>query len=152
MKKIIRVVFWASIGVIIIKMGKTFFKIRSYTKFAVFGGINEKFETIELTDKSYATIFGGVNIDLRKVTLPQTGTTINIYSRFGGVNIKLPKNWNVTMEGTSKHSEIRNVAEFDIKNKTAPQLKIVHDLKFSGMNISIPKAESSLTEKLEKTD
>ena len=152
MKKFIRFMFWAGISVVIIKIVKAFYKTKSYSKVVIFGGINKKFKAIELTDKSYAIIFGGINLDLREVTLPETGITIKVYSRFGGINIKVPKSWNVKTEGKAEKSNINNSTEYISQNDSVPQLKISYDLKFSGLNIAFPKTENGPTENHEQTD
>ena len=143
--------FWAGLTAVIIKIAKAFYKTRSYSKIAVFGGINEKFEAIDLTNKSYATIFGGVNLDLREVTLPKSGITIKVYSRLGGINIKVPKSWNINIEGKAKNSSINNTTKYDLQNNSVPQLKISYDLKYSGLNIVFPKTEDDITENYEQT-
>ncbi|MCK4956045.1 MAG: hypothetical protein KAS49_00310 [Candidatus Cloacimonetes bacterium] len=136
MKKLLKFIFFVCIGTITIRFIKNIIKLSTYRKVTVFGNIETPLATKELTDKSYALLFGSMNLDLRAATIAGNEMTIKIYSRFSGINIKLPQDWNISIEGREKDSGIYTKVNYDETNTTSPQLKIVYDIKFSGMKIT----------------
>ena len=62
---------------------------------ALFGGVNRKFTTNDFRGGSVSAMFGGVEIDLRRAAMQQDSATVDVSTAFGGIEFKVPANWQV---------------------------------------------------------
>lgn len=67
---------------------------------AIFSGVDKVIHTDNFKGANIMTIFGGVDLDLRKAKAIETGCVINVTALFGGAEIMVPENWNVIISGT----------------------------------------------------
>jgi hypothetical protein len=67
---------------------------------AIFGGV-ERRTTGDFQGGNITAMFGGVNVNLRKAGMAAESAIIDISTMFGGVEIKVPENWIVVLQGTS---------------------------------------------------
>ncbi|MDD3788552.1 MAG: DUF5668 domain-containing protein [Petrimonas sp.] len=67
-------------------------------KEVVFGGSENIFLDPVFYGGDIDAVFGGVILDLRKTTLPEGETYLNIDAVFGGVTLYIPDNWVVTVK------------------------------------------------------
>lgn len=66
---------------------------------AIFGSVEKTVQSNEFRGATVMTLFGGVELDLRKAKAIEAGCTINITTLFGGTEIMVPENWNVIITG-----------------------------------------------------
>jgi len=66
----------------------------------IFGGGNQRIASHKLRGGKITSIFGGSEIDLSE-SKPVSGSVIDVFTMFGGAEIKVPNDWNVKIEVTS---------------------------------------------------
>ncbi len=66
-----------------------------FEKDVVFGGSENVFLDPVLKGGDINVVFGGVVLDLRKTTLPETTVYLDIDAIFGGVTLYIPEDWRV---------------------------------------------------------
>ena len=69
-----------------------------YRRAVVFGGAEDVFLEPVFRGGEVSAVFGGVELDLRKTTLPEGDTHLDVSVVFGGLELILPKEWKVINE------------------------------------------------------
>lgn len=64
-----------------------------YVRKVVFGGHEDIFLEPVFRGGKIETVFGGVELDLRRTSLPEGDTYLNIEAVFGGIKLYLPDDW-----------------------------------------------------------
>ncbi|MDR2894872.1 MAG: cell wall-active antibiotics response protein [Alistipes sp.] len=67
----------------------------------IFGGCEQVYLDPVFRGGSITTIFGGVNLDLRRTSLPEGETFLKVETLFGGVEIDAPDDWEIEIRGES---------------------------------------------------
>jgi len=67
----------------------------------VFGGCEQVYLDPVFRGGKISTLFGGVELDLRRTSLPEGDTYLRIESIFGGVEIDMPEEWLVELRSES---------------------------------------------------
>jgi len=75
---------------------------------AIFGGAEQTAYTSNFRGGIAEAIFGGVELDLRDAKLSQEGASMNLTALFGGVELRVPSEWNVQVSGTPIFGGIEN--------------------------------------------
>jgi predicted membrane protein len=70
-------------------------------EFAIFGGANRRIDSQEFEGGDAVAMFGGVQLDLRKADTKLKEVNIDVTAAFGGIEIKVPETWAVSMRVTS---------------------------------------------------
>jgi hypothetical protein len=70
-------------------------------EFAIFGGGNRRIDSQQFEGGSAVALFGGVQLDLRKADMKLPEVNVDVTAAFGGVEIKVPETWAVSMRVTS---------------------------------------------------
>lgn len=65
----------------------------------VFGGITRRIESQEFEGGHLSSVFGGIEIDLRKANTKRDEIVIEANAVFGGIELVVPENWRVTVKG-----------------------------------------------------
>ncbi|WP_410765366.1 LiaF transmembrane domain-containing protein [Haloferax sp. DFSO60] len=65
---------------------------------AVFGGREARVTTGRFDGGDATVIFGGIDLDLRDVTDVSMPARLNVTSLFGGIEISVPREWNVQID------------------------------------------------------
>lgn len=68
------------------------------TGFAAFGGVEKRNKTQTFTGADLTAMFGGTELDLRDAAIATPPARINATALFGGVEIIVPREWNVRMD------------------------------------------------------
>lgn len=68
-------------------------------EWSIFGGGERQFTTHEFQGGEVLAIFGGWGIDLTRADIKQNEAVIEANCIFGGVEIRVPEAWNVTVRG-----------------------------------------------------
>ncbi len=68
---------------------------------AVFGNVKRKLETENFQGGEAMSVFGSVEIDLRRarISSPAKSAIIEANALFGGVKIRIPENWRINVKG-----------------------------------------------------
>jgi predicted membrane protein len=67
--------------------------------FVLFSGMEARPQTANFRGGSVTAIFGGAEIDLRGATLAKEGALLELTAAFGGVNVTIPKDWRLDING-----------------------------------------------------
>jgi hypothetical protein len=68
---------------------------------SIFGGITRKISSKAFKGGSIYTVFGGAFINLRPAQLFEEGGVLDLYATFGGITIRLPKEWPIEIRPTA---------------------------------------------------
>lgn len=66
---------------------------------ALLGGIERRVSTQDFSGGEITAIMGGCQLDLRKASI-QGEAVLNVFAMWGGIEIKVPDDWTVSLEGT----------------------------------------------------
>ncbi len=67
--------------------------------FVIFYGLEVRPPIANFRGGSATAIFGGANIDLRESVLAKEGAFLELTAAFGGINVIVPKEWRVDIDG-----------------------------------------------------
>lgn len=70
-------------------------------EFAIFGGGHRRIDSQEFEGGDAVALFGGVQLDLRQAETKLQELNIDVTAAFGGVEIRVPETWAVSMRVTS---------------------------------------------------
>lgn len=71
----------------------------AYTSaFAAFGGVEKRNTSRTFSGGDLIAVFGGTELDLRDAGIGATPATIDAIALFGGVDVVVPRDWNVRMD------------------------------------------------------
>ena len=79
--------------------------------------------------------FGGMELDLRAAALAEGGATLALEVIFGGVKVKVPDNWQVTVTSGTHFGGVTENRRQPAPEDTAGQLTITGKLVFGGLEI-----------------
>jgi hypothetical protein len=65
----------------------------------VFGGINRRIDSQDFEGGHLSSVFGGIEIDLRKANTKKDEIVIEADAVFGGIELLVPESWRVTVKG-----------------------------------------------------
>jgi hypothetical protein len=65
----------------------------------VFGGINRRIDSQDFEGGHLSSVFGGIEIDLRKANTKKDEIVIEADAVFGGIELLVPETWRVTVKG-----------------------------------------------------
>ncbi len=75
--------------------------IARLNEFAMFGGVDRKINSQDFRGGQLFAAFGGHEIDLKQARLATSPVTIDASVIFGGIDIKIPEDWSVSVEGVA---------------------------------------------------
>jgi predicted membrane protein len=68
-------------------------------EWAVFGGVERRISAQDFEGGEAFAMFGGIELDLREAAMKGNQAVIQANAIFGGVEIRVPENWLVTIQG-----------------------------------------------------
>ena len=68
---------------------------------AVFGGVDRHIAAQDFHEAQCTAVFGGCKIDLRDAQIQGSEATMSTYAIFGGVEIRVPDDWEIVIHNTS---------------------------------------------------
>ncbi|MDR0332072.1 MAG: cell wall-active antibiotics response protein [Dysgonamonadaceae bacterium] len=109
-----------------------------YNRSVFFGGAEDVFLEPVFRGGKIEVLFGGVELDLRKTTLPEGDTHLSFEVLFGGVELRIPDTWKVeqkidAMFGGVEENQKRQSHTFEIDNSR--RLIITGEVLFGGCEI-----------------
>jgi hypothetical protein len=102
--------------------------------FNVFSGSEIASHSKEFQGGSISAIFGGAEVDLRDA-LPTPDARLDIFTAFGGVEVKVPDGWQVEVKGLPLFGGIENATAKEAVAANAPRLSISATVLFGGLEI-----------------
>ncbi|MEE8342106.1 MAG: DUF5668 domain-containing protein [Candidatus Neomarinimicrobiota bacterium] len=102
---------------------------------AVFGGTNHVITSQNFKGGETMALFGGVELNLRGAKISEDGCKINATALFGGVEMIVPKDWNVILSGTPIFGAIDNKAQNSSDTKTGKDVHIHCTVAFGAVEI-----------------
>ncbi|HEX5996641.1 MAG TPA: DUF1707 domain-containing protein [Jiangellales bacterium] len=102
---------------------------------AIFGGVSRRGQWVVPAHYRVKAIFGGVDLDLREARLETAEVTIESKAVFGGVNIVVPPDVTVIMEGTGIFGGFGGDAEDVQPPAGAPVVRVTGKAVFGGVAV-----------------
>jgi len=130
---------------------KTMTKVKvlkaTYDQVITFNGAEKKYEIFE--GDSYAAVFAGVEIDLSEAEMVGESTSLRIYAEFAGVEITVPSDWNVKVDGIADKAGVSNQVDYRPDDTTSKRLTIDYNIKFAGLEIKRADLEEAIEIEIE---
>jgi hypothetical protein len=104
------------------------------SSFNVFSGSELSSHSKVFRGGSVSAIFGGAEIDLRDAR-PAPGANLDIFTAFGGVEIKVPGDWQVLVRGLPLFGGIENVTARQQLPDDHPVMTVNATVLFGGLEI-----------------
>lgn len=101
-------------------------------EFAFMGGGDRVVRAQDFRGGEITAIMGGFGIDLRGAAIAGDSATINIFTLWGGVDLKVPEDWNVAVAGTPILGVFTNSARAFRQGDAAAKTLIVKGVAIMG--------------------
>lgn len=108
---------------------------------AIFGGAERRIKTQNFKGGRATSVFGGVELDFRDANIEGDEATLEINCIFGGVEIRVPDNWNVhsmtipVLGGYSDKTRLSAAPPQDSTNSKQKTLIVTGAIIFGGVEI-----------------
>ena len=102
--------------------------------FTAFGGNEIASHSDHFEGGSIGAVFGGAELDLRDAHLAP-GAALDVFTAFGGTEIKVPQGWNVITHGLPLFGGFENVTTGEALPPDAPTLDISATVLFGGLEV-----------------
>jgi hypothetical protein len=103
--------------------------------FHIFSGSETASRSQAFRGGSVSVLFGGSELDLREAA-PASGATLDVFVAFGGVEIKVPRGWEVNIKGLPIFGGFENATAQDALGEGAPTLIVSATALFGGVEVS----------------
>lgn len=104
------------------------------SSFNIFSGSELSSHSKQFQGGSVSTLFGGAEIDLRDA-VPAPDASLDVFTAFGGVEIRVPDGWQVNMHGLPLFGGFENATKKDTLPADAPKLDISATALFGGIEV-----------------
>ena len=110
------------------------------TVVGIFGGGDHRFATDRFTGVEAFVMFGGVELDLRDVSVPAPPAVVEALCLFGGVELRVPEDWDVQMDalalfGGVEDTRPRHRPDDPSDRGTEPDLVVTGLVLFGGVEV-----------------
>lgn len=102
---------------------------------ALFTGVDVRVTSQDFTGGQLEAIFGGVECDLREAKILGKVASLSATAIFGGVDIRVPQDWNIVVKGTPIFGGIDDKNVMRPHDPNAPMLVIDVTAVFGGVEI-----------------
>jgi len=105
---------------------------------AVFSGSRRNVDSKDFRGGEIVAIFGGVRLDLRQAAMTLDRAVLDINAVFGGVELRVPENWSVTLKGAGIFGgfDDKTIHPKPDPNVKTPELVITGAAVFGGMSVT----------------
>jgi predicted membrane protein len=102
---------------------------------AIFSGFKRRIDAQDFKGGDIVALFGGVHLDLRHAAISGDRASIDVNAMFGGIDIRVPENWLVTMKGVGIFGafEDKTIRPRPDPNVKSPELVITGTGVFAGI-------------------
>lgn len=103
---------------------------------SVFGGVVRRLESQNFQGGEIFTMFGGVELDLRKSAIPPgTTATIDVHCMFGGVVMRVPETWSVDTRVVAVFGGVEDKSVGTNSGGASAGLILIGNVMFGGVEI-----------------
>ena len=108
------------------------------TAVGIFGGGERRLSTDRFTGAELLAVFGGIDLDLRDVSVPAPPAVVEAVCVFGGVEIRVPEEWDVRIDvlalfgGASDDRPRRGATD---RERGDPDLVVTGFVAFGGVEV-----------------
>lgn len=106
----------------------------SVNSFNMFSGSQVSSHSSSFAGGRIGAVFGAAEVDLRDAT-PAAGATLDVFTVFGGIEIRVPDGWRVEMSGLPLFGGFENATTKDRLAADAPTLRIDATAIFGGIEV-----------------
>lgn len=105
---------------------------------AIFSGSRRVIDTPDFRGGEVVAIFGGVRLDLSRAAITIDKAVLDISAVFGGVEIRVPENWNVQTKGVGIFGgfDDKTIHPKPDPNVKTPELEITGSAVFGGLSVT----------------
>lgn len=102
--------------------------------FNIFSGTKFSSDSQQFRGGRVGAVFGGAEIDLRQASLAP-GASLDVFTAFGGVEIKVPRGWRVDINGFPMFGGFENATSSEGLSPDSPHLNIDATVMFGGLEV-----------------
>lgn len=102
--------------------------------FNIFSGSEVASHSKQFEGGSISAVFGGAELDLRDA-MPVPGAKLDVFTAFGGVEVRVPSGWHVSLHGLPLFGGLENKTSRDPLPADAPKLDISATALFGGVEV-----------------
>jgi predicted membrane protein len=124
--------YWDGGGMV---LGNTVSSNNTFNMWAVFSGGRRLVTTQEFEGGEALAIFGGLRIDLRQAATKKPEVVIDANALFGGIDIRVPETWDVTVRGSGIFGGYESRTEERPLDPKRPHLIITGYALFGGVSV-----------------
>lgn len=107
----------------------------SFDRFVLFGGLDDHITATEFKSGTITAIFGGGDLDMREAVIDPEGARLEINCIFGGVELQVPHDWKVVINGIPLFGGWENKTSLPVAGDSAPVLRVQCFVAFGGVEI-----------------
>jgi hypothetical protein len=104
----------------------------------VFGGINRRIDSQDFEGGHLSSVFGGIEIDLRKANTKKDEIIITADAVFGGIELMVPEQWRVTVQGAGVfggYEDQTHPSPSGTADEKRPHLIVTGSAVFGGVSV-----------------
>jgi predicted membrane protein len=101
---------------------------------AIFGGADRTVTSTGFKGGDIIALFGGVDLDLTRAVPSSEGCNLTLTAIFGGIEVKVPKDWQVSVSGTPIFGGIENKTTAGVE-KAVGKIHCSCTVAFGGVEI-----------------
>ncbi len=105
----------------------------TYDQVIAFSGEEKEYD--EFDGASIAVMFAGLEVDLTNAVMVGETATLKLYGEYCGIDVKVPSEWNVKVQGIDEKAGVDNSVVYDGEDTESKLLIIDYEVKFSGLQI-----------------
>ena len=103
---------------------------------AILSGFKQKIHSLGFRGGELTAIFGGLDLDLREVVMAGESARVDVFLLFGGGEIRVPEDWEVSIEGTAIAGGVSDKGSPDLPGSSGrPRLILTGLILFGGLEI-----------------
>lgn len=103
---------------------------------AVFSGLKQIVNSNDFRGGNITAYFGGADVDLRNVKVVYDDIEINLNASFGGIELKVPVNWVLIINGSPFFGALENKTHpYNLSDEELKTIKINYNITFGGIEI-----------------
>jgi hypothetical protein len=104
----------------------------------VFGGVNRRIDSQDFEGGHLSSVFGGIEIDLRKANTKRDEIVIEADAVFGGIELMVPEHWRVTVQGAGifgGYDDQTHPSHSAAADEKRPHLIVTGSAVFGGVSV-----------------
>ncbi len=101
----------------------------------ILAGLDTRINSENFIGGSVTALFGGAGIDLRDAKLSPNGGRLDLTAVFGGIEVRVPEQWNIIVSGTPVFGVWENRACNTLADVKGPVLRIQCTAVFGGVEV-----------------